>query len=109
MNRIDCVITYKALTQNDIDEILDIEVEKIEKHIKDNLASNAFTISMTSAAREYLVSNGFSKEYGARNLKRLLNKEMLFPLARMYNAEEIGGGDVAHFSIRDGKLDIEVI
>jgi ATP-dependent Clp protease ATP-binding subunit ClpC len=109
MNRIDCIITYNPLTQNDIDEILDIEVEKIEKHIKDNLESNAFTISMTSAARAHIVNSGFSKEYGARNLKRVLHKEVLFPLASMYNAKEIAGGDVAHFSLREGKLDIEVI
>jgi hypothetical protein len=106
MNRIDCVITYKPLSRENIDDILDIELAEVEKHIGKQMPG--FHIALTTQAREWIIENGFSKEYGARNLKRLIRKEILFPVAKLINKREIFEGDTARFALKQNTLDLTV-
>lgn len=111
INRLDTIITFKDLTKEDIEDILDIELEKVGAHVKESMGARAFTVDVTPLARKWLIKEGFSKEYGARNLKRLINKHILYPAALKVNSGELGGGDVIRFSLKassDG-LDLTII
>jgi ATP-dependent Clp protease ATP-binding subunit ClpA len=105
MNRIDAVITYKDLTQDDIREILEIELEKLEDMIATNLGDKAFTMIFSDQAKNWLIEEGFSKEYGARHLKRILRKQVLHPAAIAVNKGEVTPGDVIRFTKGDKSKD----
>lgn len=77
LNRIDDIITFRALTLEDINHIVDIQLELIGKRIKDR----KLTIELTADAKKYIAGVGYSPVYGARPLKRSLQKFILDPLA----------------------------
>lgn len=77
LNRIDDIITFRALTLQDINKIVDIQLALIDKRLKDR----KLTIELTPEAKKYIASIGYSPVYGARPLKRSLQKYILDPLA----------------------------
>ncbi len=70
LNRIDDVIVFNALEKEDIHKIIDIELEKLLDRIKDL----GYTLTLTDAAKDFIVEKGFDKQYGARPLKRAIQK-----------------------------------
>ena len=79
INRIDEIIVFKKLTKNVLYEILD----KIVKEIEVRLSDINVKIELDNTAKDYFVNNGYDEFYGARPLKRLVNKELETPLAKL--------------------------
>ena len=77
LNRLDDIIVFYPLTLEEIKQIVDIIMEKVEKNVSD---SN-IEIVLTDAAKDYLAKSGYSPEYGARPLQRLIEKEVEDPIA----------------------------
>jgi len=77
LNRIDDIITFRSLTIDDIDRIIDIQINLIQKRLKDR----KLTIELTENAKNYIAKTGYSPVYGARPLKRALQKLLLDNLA----------------------------
>jgi ATP-dependent Clp protease ATP-binding subunit ClpB len=77
LNRIDDIITFRSLGMNDIDRIIDIQIGLIEKRLKEKKLS----IELTESAKKYISQAGYSPVYGARPLKRALQKLILDSLA----------------------------
>jgi ATP-dependent Clp protease ATP-binding subunit ClpB len=77
LNRIDDIITFRSLTIDDIDRIIDIQIDLIQKRLKDR----KLTIELTENAKNYIAKTGYSPVYGARPLKRALQKLLLDNLA----------------------------
>jgi len=77
LNRIDDIITFRSLTIDDIDNIIDIQIGLIQKRLKDR----KLTIELTENAKNYIAKTGYSPVYGARPLKRALQKMLLDNLA----------------------------
>jgi ATP-dependent Clp protease ATP-binding subunit ClpB len=73
LNRIDDIITFRSLTIHDIDRIIDIQIELIRKR----LADRKLTLELTENAKNYIAKVGYSPVYGARPLKRALQKLLL--------------------------------
>ena len=91
LNRIDDIITFRPLRMSDIEKIVDIQVNLIEKRLE----RHKIKISIDMAAKQYLAKEGFSSEFGARPLKRLLQKVILDKLAdRIIKGELKDGGKV---------------
>ncbi len=91
LNRIDEIITFHPLRMDDIKKIVDIQIGLIEKR----LSKHKIKISIDETAREHLAKEGFSTEFGARPLKRLLQKMILDQLAdRIIRGELKDGGKV---------------
>jgi len=105
-NRIDATITYNQLTKEHLRQIVDLELNSVCDHIDTALQNDAFGVDIPEEVLDWLIEKGFSKEYGARNLKRTLRKEVVLPLARLYNQCQLGCGSTAVFKIKDGALDI---
>jgi len=107
MNRIDEVVTYEALTPEAIGTILEQQLWRLDLHIQNKLQDRMFDFWYTPAAREYLIAKGFSTDYGARELKRVLLREVTQPLALRLNRGEIAPGDLVKIEAVDNHLTFE--
>ena len=106
VNRIDEVVTYQPLGPEAISAILDIGLRDLQDHIDKRLGIEAFHLEVSAQARRFLLKRGTSEEYGARELKRVLQRELIQPLASAAAAGEINpGAEVrAELSPRRDKL-----
>src|SRR5262245_45941148 len=89
VNRVDEIIVFQPLGREQIAAILDIQVGLLQER----LAARRLTIELTEGAREYLANAGFDPAYGARPLKRLIQREVQDPLATKLLGGEVRDGD----------------
>ncbi|MCD6107434.1 MAG: ATP-dependent Clp protease ATP-binding subunit [Caldisericaceae bacterium] len=89
LNRIDNIIVFYPLTPEEIMQIVDIMMKRIEKNISDEKIS----IKLTRKIKAHLVKNGYSAEYGARPLQRLIEREVEDPIAMALLKEEFRSGN----------------
>jgi ATP-dependent Clp protease ATP-binding subunit ClpC len=104
LNRIDEVVVFSNLEKNDISDIVKIQIEKTAKLLKDQNIS----LNITNKALDYLIENGYSEEYGARPLKRLIQKEIENKLSEMIIADEVEAGQEIEVTLGEGKLEFKV-
>src|SRR6202162_4413213 len=81
VNRIDAVVTYKPLGSDALAAILDQEVRQLQDHLDRRLGERTFHLEVPPRARRFLIERGTSKEYGARELKRTMQRQLIQPLA----------------------------
>jgi ATP-dependent Clp protease ATP-binding subunit ClpA len=96
VNRIDALITYQPLDTASLEVIVDQQIEALEKHIANRLGERAFELDVGRAARRFLLKKGASREYGARELKRTILRQLTQPLAAMVADGEIEPGSTVH-------------
>jgi ATP-dependent Clp protease ATP-binding subunit ClpA len=92
VNRIDAIVTYQPLSGAALSEILDQQLADLQRHIIKRLGVRAFRTELSPAGREFLLSRGTSIRYGARELKRTIEKQLMQPLAAMLVKGEIAPG-----------------
>jgi ATP-dependent Clp protease ATP-binding subunit ClpB len=90
MNRIDEIILFKRLGRSEMDGIVKIQMQRVEKL----LADRRMSIAMDSAALHWLAERGYDPVYGARPLKRVIQKELVDPIARKLLAGDLEDGAV---------------
>ena len=100
LNRIDEIIVFNALTQEQIREI----VKLMAKDIQSRLAEQRITLTLTEDALGWLVKEGYDPMYGARPLRRALQRYVENPLAKMLLAGELEEGDAITVGLEDGGL-----
>jgi ATP-dependent Clp protease ATP-binding subunit ClpC len=103
LNRIDEVIIFHRLPE----QSLYLVVDKMLDDLRARLAERNLTVALTDAARAWLVSNGYDEAFGARPLRRLIQKEVENALARQVLAEEFGEGDCVRVDVADDRLVFE--
>ena len=89
LNRIDEIIIFDSLSKEDIASIADLQIALLQKRLN----SKGINIELDQSAKDYLIKNGYSSEYGARELKRLIQKSILDSLAQKIVAGEIKQGE----------------
>jgi CheY-like chemotaxis protein len=89
VNRIDAVVTYQPLDLESIRTILDRDITALQRHVNSRLGERCFTIEVLPEARKFLLARGVSEEYGARELKRTIHRQLTQPLATMVARGEI--------------------
>ena len=104
LNRVDEVINFHRLTQEELKKIVDIQLETLRVRLEER----HIDLQLTDAAREHLVTVGYDPAYGARPLKRAIQKEVETPLARMLVAGEIRDGKKVLLDFRKNELVFEV-
>jgi ATP-dependent Clp protease ATP-binding subunit ClpB len=102
LNRIDEIILFKRLGRAEMDNIVRIQLERVEKL----LADRRMTLSLDSAALHWLGERGYDPVYGARPLKRVIQKELVDPIARKLLAGELEDGGVIEVSAGADGLEI---
>ena len=89
VNRIDTIVTYLPLSEEALADIVDLQIAALELHIENRLGERAFELDISVAARRFLLDKGTSSEYGARELKRTILREVTQPLAAMVAKGEV--------------------
>jgi len=92
VNRIDEIVTYRPLTQEALEGILNLQLEQIRSHIRARLGPAGFELELSTRARKFLLAHGTSLEYGARELKRVIHRQLMQPLAVLIIGNEIPAG-----------------
>lgn len=107
LNRIDDVIIFNALTQENILQIIEIELEKLYARLN---KLNYF-VSLTKEAKEYIAEKGFDKDYGARPLKRAIQKYIEDPLAEQIINSKVEEGDeiLIELNKKEDEISVKVI
>jgi ATP-dependent Clp protease ATP-binding subunit ClpA len=92
VNRIDAIVTYQPLDTASLEAILDHDIRALQKHVNSRLSDRCFAIDLVPESRQFLLSKGASQEYGARELKRTVHRELTQPLATMVARGKIQPG-----------------
>jgi ATP-dependent Clp protease ATP-binding subunit ClpB len=110
VNRIDAVIAYQPLDAASLAEILDQQIEDLERHIQNRLPERAFDLEVSQLARQFLLQKGTSEEYGARELKRTILRQLIHPLAALLAAGPVEPGSLvrAHASSTADRLTLVI-
>jgi ATP-dependent Clp protease ATP-binding subunit ClpA len=93
MNRLDSVVVFRPLKREELDEVLAIELGQVQKRISDSTA-RPFLFRITSGGRQFLLEEGTDQRYGARHLRRAIERFLVGPLARLLTTEQVRSGDV---------------
>src|SRR5207244_3937275 len=101
VNRIDAVVTYNPLDARAIEIILEHDLRALQDHVNLRLGERYFSIDVTAKAKQFLLQKGVSQEYGARELKRTIHRQLTQPLATMVAREEIPSGAQVRVSLSD--------
>lgn len=104
LNRLDEIIMFKPLTKNNIYAIIDLLTADVNKR----LADKELSIEVTDEARNYIVEGGYDPMYGARPLKRYLQKNVETLAAKLILAGNVGRGDAILIDVAGGKLEARV-
>lgn len=100
LNRLDEIIMFKPLTKGNIGGIIGLLVEDVNRR----LADRELSIALTDSAKQFIVENGYDPVYGARPLKRYLQKHVETLAARLILADGVRAGDVIQIDEQNGKL-----
>jgi len=93
MNRLDKVVVFHPLLRNQLEEVLEIELGQVQQRVLET-ARGQFLFRVTSAAREFLLTEGTDQRYGARHLKRAIERNIVYPLANLLATEQVHIGDL---------------
>jgi len=106
MNRIDKVIVFRLLSRDSLEKILDIELGRVQDRIMTATEGNPFVLICTRAAREFLLKEGTDQKFGARHLKRAIERYLVFPISNLLATHQIKLGDLitVDCSADDSKL-----
>lgn len=104
LNRIDDIVMFNSLERADIDLIIDIELSKLYSRIEDL----GYKLSLSTEAKDFIVDKGFDKQYGARPLKRAIQKYIEDPLAEEIVNAKLKSGDHVEMNISENKEDLIV-
>ena len=93
MNRLDKVVVFHPLREQQLEQILDIELGMVQQRVLET-AKGKFLFRVTQPAREFLLKEGTDLKYGARHLKRAIERHLVYPLASLLATDQIRLGDV---------------
>jgi ATP-dependent Clp protease ATP-binding subunit ClpB len=93
MNRLDKIVVFHPLKREELDEVLEIELSNVQKRVLD-VATRPFLFRITEEGRAFLLQEGTDQRYGARHLKRAIERHVVYPIARLLATAQVHQGDV---------------
>src|SRR5947199_10840922 len=94
MNRIDKVVVFRTLNQQHLRQVLDIELNEVQNRIMSSQSDKQFIFRCTANTKDFLLKEGTDLKYGARHLKRAIERHLVYPLSNLIATGQIGVGDV---------------
>src|ERR1700687_2104015 len=93
INRLDKLVVFHPLKRQELDEVLDIELGQVQKRLLD-WATSPFQFRITNKGRQFLLQEGTDQRYGARHLKRAIERYVVCPLSRLLATAQVRSGDL---------------
>src|SRR5215469_14978903 len=93
MNRLDKVVVFHPLKREELDDVLEIELGNVQKRVLDS-TTRPFLFRITEEGREFLLQEGTDQRYGARHLKRAIERYVVCPIARLLATAQVHPGDM---------------
>jgi len=93
MNRLDKVVVFHPLKREQLQEVLNIELGQVQQRVLDT-AKGQFLFRVTDAGRDFLLMEGTDQRYGARHLKRAIERHVVYPLANLLATDQVNLGDL---------------
>src|SRR3989454_3367674 len=93
MNRLDKVVVFHPLQREQLEQVLEIELGMVQRRVLET-AKGQFLFRVTAGGREFLLQEGTDQRYGARHLKRAIERHVVYPLANLLATEQVQLGDL---------------
>ncbi len=93
MNRLDKVVVFHPLRRKQLEQVLEIELGQVQQRVLET-AKGQFLFRVTQAGRDFLLQEGTDQRYGARHLKRSIERHVVYPLANLLATEQVHLGDL---------------
>jgi ATP-dependent Clp protease ATP-binding subunit ClpB len=93
MNRLDKIVVFHPLQREQLEDVLEIELGQVQQRVLET-AKGQFLFRVTPAGREFLLEEGTDQRYGARHLKRAIERHVVYPLANLLATEQVHCGDL---------------
>ena len=93
MNRLDKVVVFHQLHRQQLEQVLDIELTMVQRRVLET-AKGQFLFRVTDSGRDFLLQEGTDQRYGARHLKRAIERHVVYPMANLLATEQVHSGDL---------------
>jgi ATP-dependent Clp protease ATP-binding subunit ClpB len=93
MNRLDKIVTFSPLGVEQLKKILDIELNLVQQRIFNTSPERAFVFTLSEPSKDFLLAEGTDLKYGARHLKRAIERLLVHPMSNLIATEQVRGGD----------------
>jgi len=101
MNRLDKIVTFQPLGSEELKKILDIELNLIQQRIVNTSNDRAFVFTISDSSKDFLLEEGTDLKYGARHLKRAIERLLVQPMANLIATDQVRGGDWIYVDYKD--------
>lgn len=106
INRLDKIVTFKPLGTSELKRILDIELNMVQQRIFNTSPEKSFVLKISSDAKDFLLKEGTDLKYGARHLKRAIERLLVQPISNLIATDQVRGGDCVYV---DFDLDLNTL
>jgi ATP-dependent Clp protease ATP-binding subunit ClpB len=103
MNRIDKTVVFRPLGEPELRKILSLELNMVQQRVFNVSTSAPFVFSLTDPAREFLLREGTDMKYGARHLKRAIDRNLVHPLSNLIATGQVRGGDLVRVDLDEAQ------
>ena len=104
LNRVDDTVVFHRLNRDDVRAIVQIQLDRLAKRLEER----GLALTLTDAAKDQLAADGFDPIYGARPLRRLIERAVTNPLAKRLLSGDVGAGDAVTVDVRDDGFTFDV-
>ncbi len=104
LNRVDDIVVFRSLTKKDLQKIIDLEIKEVEERLKEQ----GLKLALTAKAKDFLIEKGFDKTFGARPLKRVIQRFLEDPLADSIISGKMKNGGNAAVDVKGDHLEFNV-
>jgi len=106
VNRADKIVVFNPLGQDQLRRVLDIELNQVQQRVFDSSGANSFVFTATNEAKDFLLKEGTDVKYGARPLKRSIERLLVHPMSNLIATDQLRGGDMLRvdFDSAEGRL-----
>jgi ATP-dependent Clp protease ATP-binding subunit ClpB len=106
MNRIDKTVVFRPLGEPELRQILNIELNLVQQRIFRSVSDTPFVFAVSDPARDFLLLEGTDMKYGARHLKRAIERHLVHPLSNLMATGQVRGGDLIRIDYDAGEQEL---
>jgi len=109
INRLDKIVTFQPLGSAELKKILDIELNLVQQRIFNSSSERAFVFTVSDSSKDFLLAEGTDLKYGARHLKRAIERLLVQPMANLIATKQVCGGDLVRVDYNDATRELRFV